>query len=400
MGKMIDFELTPEQKLLRDSSRKFFENELRPLSADIDREGRFPSEIVRKMSSMGYMGAPIPEKYGGSGLGKIGYVVLMEEIGRVNASVATILGAHCSLGSTALLYYGTEGQKEKYLVPAAKGEKLISFNLSEPGAGSDAASIQTTAFRENGSYRIKGSKMWATNGKEAGLYIVFAKTVDEGGKEGGISSFIVERETPGIRHGREEDKMGIRGTSTLQIFYDDVVVPEENMLGGIGNGFRVAMSSLDVGRISLSAASLGSADRAIELALAHARNRVQFGKPIAEQQAIQFKLAEMGMRTQSLRYFVYNVAKLAESLGYDPSQWGDAERQRMTRQAAMIKCLGSETASYCINESLQIHGGMGFIKSSEIERMYRDARISEIYEGTNEIQRMIIGRDIVKHGWS
>lgn len=397
---MIDFELTPEQKLLKDSARKFFENELRPLSADIDREGRFPSEVVSKMASMGYMGAPIPEKYGGAGLGKVGYVVLMEEVGRVNASVATILGAHCSLGSTALLYYGTERQKEKYLVPAAGGEKLISFNLSEPGAGSDAASIQTTAFKEKGSYRIKGSKMWATNGKEAGFYIVFARTVLEGGKEGGISAFIVDRDTPGIRHGREEDKMGIRGTSTLQIFYDDVIVPEENLLGGHGNGFRVAMSSLDVGRISLSAASLGSADRAIDLALAHARERVQFGRPIAEQQAIQFKFAEMGMRTQSLRYFVYNVANMAESLGPDPALWEGSERQSMTRQAAMVKCLGSEIASYCINESLQIHGGIGFIKSSEIERMYRDARISEIYEGTNEIQRLIIGRDIVKNGWN
>lgn len=397
---MIDFELTPEQKLLKNSARKFFESELRPHSAEIDRDGKFPADIIRKMADMGYLSAPIPEKYGGAGFGKVGYVVLMEEIGRVDASVATILGAHCSLGSTALLYYGTEQQKEKYLVPAARGEKIISFNLSEPGAGSDAASIQTTAFREKGGYRIKGSKMWATNGKEAGIYIVFARTALEQGKDGGITAFIVDRETPGLRHGREEEKMGIRGSSTLQIFYDDVTVPEENVLGGIGNGFRVAMSSLDVGRISLSAASLGSADRAIELALAHARDRVQFGKPISEQQAIQFKLAEMGMRTQSLRYFVYNVARMAEELGSDPSLWSGQDRERMTRQAAMIKCMGSETASYCINESLQIHGGMGFIKSSEIERMYRDARISEIYEGTNEIQRLIIGRDIVKRGWN
>lgn len=395
---MLEFVFTEEQELLRKQAREFLESEVRPVAAEMDREAKFPSKVIRKMAAAGYLGAPVPERYGGAGLGKVGYCVLMEEVGRVSASIGTILGAHTSLGSSALLYYGTEAQKERFLVPAARGEKLVSFNLSEPGAGSDAASITTTAVKKGRSYTINGTKMWATNGREAGIYIVFART-EEGGRESGMTAFIVENGAAGLRRGREEDKMGIRGSSTLQLFYDGVTVPEDNVLGGVGNGFRVAMSSLDVGRVSLGACSLGSAERAMELALEHARARVQFGKPIAEQQAIQFKLADMGMRTLSLRYFVYMVAQRAESLGTDPSAWKKPERQRLTREAAMVKCLGSETASYCVNESLQIHGGIGFIKSSEIERMYRDARISEIYEGTNEIQRMIIGRDIVSRGW-
>ncbi len=364
----------------------------------MDRNATFPAAVIQKMGRAGYMGAYVPEKYGGAGLGKVEYCILMEEVGRVDASVGTILGAHSSLGSSALLYYGSEEQKRKYLVPAARGEKLISFNLSEPGAGSDASSIQTRAVKEGDVYRITGSKMWATNGKEAGLYIVFAKTGNGEGAEG-MTAFIVERETDGLRLGREEEKMGIRGSSTVQMFYDGVRVPEENVLGGIGNGFRVAMSSLDVGRISLSASSLGTSERAIELALEHSRKRVQFGRPIAEQQAIQFKLADMGMRTLSLRYLVYMVASMAEKLGIDPRKWMKSERQLLTRNAAIAKVAGSETASFCVDESLQIHGGSGFVKSSEIERMYRDARISEIYEGTSEIQRMIIGRDMVQRGW-
>ncbi len=396
---MIEFEFTEEQDLLRKSIREFLESELRPLSPQIDREGLFPSSVIRKMAEAGYLGAPVPEKYGGSGLGKIGYCILMEEIGRVDASVGTILGAHSSLGCTALLYYGTEEQKMKYLVPAARGESILSFNLSEPGAGSDALSIQTAALREGDGYTITGSKMWATNGKEAGTYIVFAKTGEPRDKGGGITAFIVERGMKGIIIGKEEDKMGIRGSSTMQLFYDGVHVPEENVIGEPGEGFRVAMTSLDIGRISLSACSLGCAERAIELALKHSRERVQFGKPISEQQAIQFKIADMGMRTHALRYAVYLAARRAENMGTNPGEWKKEKRQQLTREAAMVKCMGSETASYCVNESLQIHGGIGFMKTSEIERMYRDARISEIYEGTNEIQRMVIGRDMIRRGW-
>ncbi len=396
---MIEFEFTDEQILLRKAVREFMEEELRPVSAEIDREAKFPEAVIRKMAKVGYLGAPVPEKYGGAGLGKIGYCILMEEIGRVDASVGTILGAHSSLGSSALLYYGTEEQKQRYLVPAARGEKLISFNLSEPGAGSDASSIQTTAVRDGDGYTITGSKMWATNGKEAGTYIVFAKTAPASEHGEGITAFVVERGMKGLSLGREEEKMGIRGSSTMQVFYDGVHVPENSVIGGEGKGFHVAMTSLDVGRISLSACSLGASERAIELAVDYSKKRVQFGRAISEQQAIQFKIAEMGMRTQLLRYITYMAAWRAEKLGTDPSKWKKEERRQLTREAAMAKCFGSETASFCVDESLQIHGGVGFVKSSEIERMYRDARISEIYEGTNEIQRMIVGRDIIRRGW-
>ncbi|MBX8633765.1 MAG: acyl-CoA dehydrogenase family protein [Candidatus Thermoplasmatota archaeon] len=396
---MVDFSFSEEQELLRESARKFFETELRPLSAQIDREARFPSEIISRMAGMGYMGVPIPEEYGGAGLGKTGYCILLEELGRVDASVCTILSAHCSLGSIPLLYFGNEEQKQKYLIPAAKGTTLHSFNLSEPGAGSDASSIQTTATKEGHSYVINGTKLWATNGKEADVYIVFAATDRKQGAAGGLTAFIVERKFGGIKFGREEEKMGIRGSSTMQLFYDNVSVPEENVLGRIGDGFRIAMTTLDVGRITLSAGSLGASSRAIELALAYAKNRIQFGRSIAEFQAIQFKLAEMGIRTEALRYFLYNVAARADALGTDVSAWPKSKREDLTREAAMLKTFASETASFCVDESLQIHGGTGFIKTSEIERMYRDARIAEIYEGTNEIQRMVIGRDMARRGW-
>lgn len=396
---MIDFSFTEEQQLLKQNTRQFLDKELRPISAEIDREAKFPADFIRKMGEMGYMGVPIPEQYGGAGLGKVGYCILLEELGRVDASVSTILGAHCSLGSTPLLYFGTEEQKTRYLIPAAKGKTLHSFNLSEPGAGSDAASIQTTATRDGNDYIINGTKLWATNGKEADVYLVFAATDKTLGAFGGITAFIVERKSDGLKLGAEEEKMGIRGSSTMQLFYDNVRVPKENVLGEVGKGFLIAMTTLDVGRISLAAGSLGASSRAIELAVDHAKRRVQFGKPIAEQQAIQFKIADMGIRTRMLKFFVYNVATRAERMGVSPAKWSKTDREELTRDAAMLKTFASESASFCVDECLQIHGGTGFIKTSEIERMYRDARISEIYEGTNEIQRMVIGRDIVKRGW-
>ncbi|MBX8635282.1 MAG: acyl-CoA dehydrogenase family protein [Thermoplasmata archaeon] len=396
---MIEFSFTEEQMLLRQNTRDFLDRELRPLSAEIDRDARFPADFIKKMGEMGYMGVPIPEEYGGAGLGKVGYCILLEELGRVDASVSTILGAHCSLGSTPLLYFGTEEQKKRYLVPAAKGKTLHSFNLSEPGAGSDAASIQTTAVKDGNDYILNGTKLWATNGKEADVYLVFAATDKSLGAFGGITAFIVERKFDGLKLGTEEEKMGIRGSSTMQLFYDNVRVPKENILGEVGKGFLIAMTTLDVGRISLAAGSLGASARAIELAVEHAKRRVQFGKPIAEQQAIQFKLADMGIRTRLLEFFLYNVATRAEKMGTNPAKWSKTDREGLTRDAAMLKTFASESASFCVDESLQIHGGTGFIKTSEIERMYRDARISEIYEGTNEIQRMVIGRDIVKRGW-
>lgn len=394
---MIDFTFSEEQELLRRSAREFFESELRPLSESIDREAKFPADIIRKMGQMGYMGVPVPERYGGAGLGKVGYCLLMEELGRVDASVTTILAAHCSLGSIPLLYFGSEEQKERYLVPAARGRTIHSFNLSEPEAGSDAASIRTTAVRDGSDFILNGTKLWATNGKEADVFIVFAVTDRKQGARG-ISAFIVERGYDGLRFGSEEDKMGIRGSSTLQIYYDGVRVPRENLLGEQGKGFSIAMTTLDVGRLSLAAGSLGASRRAIELALQHARNRVQFGRPIAEHQAIQFKLADMGMKTEALRYFLYNVASRADRMGNQPATWTENDRRSLTRHAAMLKVLASETASFCVDESLQIHGGTGFTKRTEIERMYRDARISEIYEGTNEIQRMVIGRNIARYG--
>ncbi|MCI4323187.1 MAG: acyl-CoA dehydrogenase family protein [Thermoplasmata archaeon] len=396
---MIEFSFTAEQEALRTGIRAFLEKEVLPIVAEIDESETFPTTSVRKMQSEGYFGVPIPEEYGGLGLGKVGYCILLEELGRVDASHGTIVGAHTSLGTTPLLYYGTAAQKRRWLTPAARGEKLLAFSLTESGSGSDSGSMRLTAERVGDKFVLTGTKLYVTNGREADAVIVMALTDPALGPNGGVTAFVVDRGSPGFRVGRCEKKMGLHGSSTAELIFDHVEVPAENVVGEVGKGFLVAMTALDVGRVSLGAASLGAIESAGEMALKFAQERTQFGHPIAEFEAIQFKLADMAMHAHALRYLVYQAAAHQDQMGHDPSTWGRLERQQKTRESATVKCLGSEWASEAIDEALQIHGGLGYIRGTPIERAYRDARIAEIFEGTNEIQRLVVARDLMTRGF-
>jgi alkylation response protein AidB-like acyl-CoA dehydrogenase len=394
----IDFRFTAEQDALRDAVRGLAQKEIAPVVAEMDESEEFPTATVRRMQEEGYFGVPIPEEYGGLGLGKVGYAILAEELGRVDASHVAIVAAHTSLGATPILYYGTEEQKQRWLKPAAEGKKLLAFSLTEPGSGSDSGALKTSAAPKGDSWVLNGTKLYVTNGNEADTVLVMAANDLKKGPHGGITSFLVDKGTPGFRVGRCEKKMGLHGTSTAELILESVEVGPETVLGGVGQGFRAAMTALDVGRISLGAASLGGMQAALQEALTFAQNRTQFGLPISEYEAIQFKLADIEMHIEALRYLVYHAAAHQDTMGLDPAQWSRADREKKTREAAVVKCLGSEWAADAIDESLQIHGGLGYIRGTPIERAYRDARISEIFEGTNEIQRVVIARDLIARG--
>ena len=394
----IEFTFTPEQEALRSAVRQFLEKEVAPVVAAMDESESFPEATVRRMREEGYFGVPIPEEYGGLGLGKVGYCILLEEIGRVDASHGAIVGAHTSLGTTPLLSYGTEEQKRRWLTPAARGERLLAFSLTEPGSGSDSGAVQTVAERRGDGFVLTGTKIYVTNGREADTVIVMAGTDVKLGPSGGVTAFLLDKGLPGFTVGRCEKKMGLHGTSTAELVLDHVELGPEHVLGEVGKGFHVAMTALDVGRVSLGAASLGGIDAACAQALRFAQERTQFGLPISEYEAIQFKLSDMAMHAHALRFMVYHAAARQDRMGPDPKKWGRLERAQKTREAATIKCLGSEWASEAIDEALQIHGGLGYIRGTPIERAYRDARISEIFEGTNEIQRLVIARDLLARG--
>ena len=364
----------------------------------MDELEEFPAASVRRMQEEGYFGVPVPEAYGGLGLGKVGYCILLEELGRVDASHGAIVGAHTSLGTTPLLYYGTEEQKRRWLAPAARGEKLLAFSLTEPGSGSDSGAVRTVAERTGERFVITGTKVYVTNGKEADTIVLLAGTDVKLGPNGGLTAFLLDRGTPGFSVGRTEKKMGLHGTSTAELVLDHVELGPEHVLGEVGKGFIVAMTALDVGRVSLGAASLGAIEAALEQSVRFATERTQFGLPISDYQAIQFKLADMAMHAQALRYLVYQSAAHQDRMGTDPKSWNRAERAAKTREAATVKCLGSEWASAAVDEALQIHGGLGYIRGTPVERAYRDARIGEIFEGTNEIQRLVIARDLLTRG--
>jgi alkylation response protein AidB-like acyl-CoA dehydrogenase len=394
----IEFSFTPDQEAFRAAVRAFLEREVAPIVAEMDESERFPEGAVRRMQREGYFGVPIPEAYGGLGLGKVGYCLLLEELGRVDASHGAIVGAHTSLGATPLLYFGTEEQKQRFLVPAAKGEKLLAFSLTEPGSGSDSGAVHTVAEPSGGGFRLTGTKLYVTNGREADTIVLLAATDPKRGPNGGVSAFLLDRGMPGFTVGRCEKKMGLHGTSTAELVLDHVEVGADRVLGPVGGGFVVAMTALDVGRVSLGACSLGSMEAATAGALDFAQKRVQFGQPIAQHEAIQFKLADMAMKVHALRYLVYQAAARQDRLGTDPARWGRRERQEKTREAATVKCLASEWATDVIDEALQVHGGLGYIRGTPIERAYRDARIGEIFEGTNEIQRLVVARDLLERG--
>ncbi|MFW6115442.1 MAG: acyl-CoA dehydrogenase family protein [Chloroflexota bacterium] len=383
----MDFSFSPEHEALRRMIREFAENEIAPIAAEIDREHRVPLEVMRKLGELGLLGVCFPQEYGGMDAGEAGYCILMEELGRVCTSTATNVGAHIGIGAMAIHLDGTEEQKEKYLTPLARGKQFAAFGLTESNAGSDAANISTRAVRDGDEWVINGGKIYITNGGYADIITVMALTDPALGARGGITAFIVETEWPGFEVAREEDKMGIRGTSTAELVFDDLRVPHDNILGKVGEGFVTFMKSLDMGRLTLGAACLGGAQAALDWSIEWAKTREQFGAELAQKQSVQWMIADMATEVEALRSLVYRVAWMVDT------------GQPFTRLAAMCKMYGSEVASRAIDRALQIHGGLGYSRDFPIERAFRDARIAEIFEGTNEIQRIVIASRLFReHG--
>lgn len=376
------FRTTDVHEKLRAEIRAFAESEVKPQAFLMDKENGFPAEAVKKMGELGYMGLPYPKEYGGAGLDVLSYAIAVEELSRVDGGTGVILSAHVSLGSWPIFAFGTEEQKQKYLVPLAKGEKIGAFGLTEPNAGSDAGGTETTAIDKGDYYLLNGGKIFITNAPKADTYVVFAVTTPDIGTRG-ISAFIVEKGWEGFTFGDHYDKMGIRSSSTAELIFNDVKVPKENLLGKEGQGFKIAMATLDGGRIGIASQALGIAQGAYEAAVDYAKERVQFGKPIGFQQAISFKIADMATKLRCARMLVYSAAELKEA--HEP----------YATEAAMAKMYASDIALEVTNDALQIFGGTGFLKGMDVERMYRDAKITTIYEGTNEIQRVVISSNIL-----
>ncbi|ABB15094.1 acyl-CoA dehydrogenase [Carboxydothermus hydrogenoformans] len=379
----MDFRLSEEHELLRQTVRDFAEKEVAPSAAERDEQERFDREIFKKMAELGLTGIPWPEEYGGAGMDYIAYAIAVEELSRVCASTGVTLSAHVSLGSFPIYKYGTEEQKQKYLKPLALGEKLGAFGLTEPSAGSDAGSLKTTAVRDGDYYILNGSKIFITNGGEAEIYVVFA-TVDKSKGHRGISAFIVEKGTPGFSFGKKEKKLGIRSSPTVELVFENCRIPKENLLGEEGQGFKIALSTLDGGRIGIAAQAVGIAQGAYEAAVKYAKERTQFGKPIAEFQGVSFVLADMATKIQAARLLVYHAA------------WLESNNLPYGKAAAMAKLFASETAMEVTTKAVQIFGGYGYTREYPVERMMRDAKITEIYEGTSEVQRIVISSYILK----
>ncbi len=379
----MDFELTDEQQLIRDAVREFAEAEVTPIAAEIDRDHRFPHELLPKLAEMNLMGMPYPEKEGGAGADYVSYVIAIEEISRACASTGIILSAHTSLATWPIFKFGTQAQKDQYLRDMASGSRLGAFALTEPAAGTDAGAGTATATLRPDGYALNGSKMFITNAPFADVYIVFAKTDPERGTRG-MSAFILEKDTPGFSVGEAEHKLGIRGSSTPPIYFSDCRVPKEALLGGEGDGFKIAMQTLDGGRIGVSAQALGIAQAALDASVAYAKERVQFGKPIATLQAIQWMIADMATEIDAARLLVYRAASCVDN------------GQPYSTEGAMAKLFASEIATRVAGKAIQIHGGYGYTESYPVERNYRDAKITELYEGTSEVQRMVIARSALR----
>lgn len=376
----MNLRFTEEQEMMRKMVRDFAQTEIAPFVEKME-EGEFPREILKKMGELGLMGIPVPEEYGGSEMDFISYIIAIHEISKVSATVGVILSVHTSVGTNPILYFGTEEQKEKYVPKLAAGEYLGAFCLTEPSAGSDAASLKTRAVKKNGHYVLNGSKVFITNGGEADVYIVFASTNPEAGTKG-VSAFIVEKDTPGFIVGKDEHKMGLYGSRTVQLTFEDMKVPEENLLGQEGEGFKIAMSNLDSGRIGIAAQALGIAEAALEAATDYAKERVQFGKPIAAQQGVGFKLADMATSVEAAKLLIYRAAQLR------------SEGQKCGIEASMAKLFTSRTAVEVTTEAIQVFGGYGYTKEYPVERYFRDAKVTEIYEGTSEIQKIVISKQL------
>ncbi|WP_288217774.1 acyl-CoA dehydrogenase family protein [uncultured Fusobacterium sp.] len=376
------FKTTDTHEEIRKKVREFAETEVKPIAFMLDQNNEFPTEVIKKFAEMGMMGIPYPKEYGGAGLDTLSYAIAVEELSRVDGGTGVILSAHVSLGTYPIYAFGTEEQKKKYLIPLAKGEKLGAFGLTEPNAGSDAGGTETTAELQGDYYILNGGKIFITNADKADTYVVFASTDKELGTKG-ISAFIVEKGWEGFTFGDHYDKMGIRSSSTAELIFNNVKVPKENLLGKEGQGFKIAMATLDGGRIGIASQALGIAQGAFENAVEHAKERVQFGKPIAFQQVISFKLADMATKIRAARFLVYSSAELKDN--HEP----------FGMESAMAKQYASDICLEVVNDALQIFGGNGYLKGMEVERAYRDAKICTIYEGTNEIQRVVIASHII-----
>lgn len=376
------FKTTEQHEALRAKVREFAETEVKPIAFMLDQQNEFPTEAIKKFGEMGMMGLPYPKEYGGAGLDTLSYAIAVEELSRVDGGTGVILSAHVSLGSSPIYAFGTEEQKQKYLVPLAKGEKLGAFGLTEPNAGSDAGGTETTAVLEGDHYILNGGKIFITNADKADTYVIFAVTTPDIGTRG-ISAFIVEKGWEGFTFGTHYDKMGIRSSSTAELVFNNVKVPKENLLGKEGQGFKIAMATLDGGRIGIAAQALGIAQGAFENALEYAKEREQFGMPIAHQQVISFKLADMATKLRCARFLVYSSAELKD------------QHEPFGMESAMAKQYTSDICLEVVNDALQIFGGNGYLKGMEVERAYRDAKICTIYEGTNEIQRIVIASHLI-----
>jgi alkylation response protein AidB-like acyl-CoA dehydrogenase len=382
-NELMVFELSEEQKAVRDAARDFAQTELLPGVIERDEEQRFPAEQVKKMGELGFLGMMVDPKYNGGGMDTVSYVLAMEEISKVDASASVVMSVNNSLVCWGLEKYGTDAQKEKYLTRLSTGEMLGAFCLSEPEAGSDATSQRTTAEDKGDYYLLNGTKNWITNGSTASVYLVMAQT-DPGKGHKGINCLIVEKEMEGFTIGKKENKLGIRGSDTHSLMFSDVKVPKENRIGEDGFGFTFAMSTLNGGRIGIASQALGIASGALELALQYAKERKAFGKPIAQHQAIQFKLSDMATKIEAARMLCLKAAWLKDQ-GLD-----------FAKASAMAKLYAAETAMEVTVEAVQIHGGYGFVKEYHVERLMRDAKITQIYEGTSEIQKIVISRELLK----
>ena len=377
----MEFGFSKELDLLREMYKKFAETEVKPLAEELDEEERFPVENIPKLARYGFMGIPFPKEYGGAGGNYLTYAMAIEELGKVCATTAVIVSAHTSLCAGPIYYFGTEEQKQKYLVPLAKGEKIGAFGLTEPSAGTDSSMQQTTAKLDGDEYVLNGTKVFITNAGYADIYVVIALTDKSKGNRG-ISAFIVESSFPGFSVGKHEEKLGLHGSPTSEIVFTDCIVPKENLLGKEGKGFSIAMQTLDGGRIGIAAQGLGIAEGALAEAINYTKGRVQFGKPISKFQNTQFTLADMELGCEAGRLLTYQAA------------WMKGQGVRYTKQAAMAKLFTSEHAMKTTTKALQMFGGYGYTKDYPMERMMRDAKITEIYEGTSEVQRIVISANM------
>jgi len=383
MSDLAIFPLTDEHKMIRDAARDFAQNEIAPIAAKFDESGEFPHETIKKMGAMGFMGIEVPEEYGGSGMDTLAYVLALEEICKADAAHGVIMSVNNSLYCYGLLRFGTEAQKKKFLTPIATGKSIGAYSLTEPMSGSDAGTMKSRATKDGDFYILNGRKSWVTSGPVAECVVVFMMT-DPAKKQKGVSAFLVDAKTPGFIRGKKEPKLGIRASATSELVFENCRVPAENLLGNEGDGFKIAMTVLDAGRIGIGAQALGIAEAAYEAARQYAGEREAFGQKIGQFQGTGFKIADMKTRIEASRLLIYNAALLKER--------SKKTGERFSTEAAMAKLFASETAMFCAHQALQIHGGIGYSKELPVERYFRDAKITEIYEGTSEIQRMVISR--------